>query len=223
MDSIAARPSGSKHELAYESIKTRIVTGVYGPGYRLVLEQLAREFGFSPVPVREAIRRLEAEGYVEFIRNVGARVAHLDTGAYRQAMEALALLEGYATALAAPRMRKTDIKRARSLNRQMEQALNTFDPAAFTELNHQFHGVILERCPNSYIRSLAVGEWARLDLARRSSFAFVPGRAGGSVLEHDHLIDLIESGADAAEIEAAARGHKLGTLHAMDRHTASGA
>lgn len=215
------RAAGSKHEAAYELVKARIVDGTYGPGYRLVLEQLAREFGFSPVPVREAIRRLEAEGYVEFIRNVGARVAHLDTEAYGQAMQALALLEGYATALAAPRMRASDIKRARETNHLMADALTAFDPASFTELNHRFHSVILDRCPNTYVRHLAAGEWARMDMVRRSSFAFVPGRARGSVDEHERIIALIEAGADAHAIELAAREHKLGTLHALMEHTKS--
>jgi DNA-binding GntR family transcriptional regulator len=208
-------PAASKHEIAYEQIKARIVDGTYGPGYRLVLEALAREFGFSPVPVREAIRRLEAEGYVEFIRNVGARVAHLDTAAYEQAMQALALLEGYATALAAPKMRRADLRRARSINARMAEALLSFDPASFTELNHEFHNVIVQRCPNDRIRGLAAGEWARLDLVRRTAFAFVPGRAHGSVAEHDRIIDLIEAGAEAHEIELAAREHKLGTLRAL--------
>ncbi|MFD0634843.1 GntR family transcriptional regulator [Catenulispora yoronensis] len=173
----------------------------------------------SPVPVREAVRRLEAEGYVEFIHNVGARVAHIDTETYGQAMQALALLEGYATALAAPRMRKSDLKNARDVNRRMADALSGFDPATFTELNHRFHEVFLDRCPNTYIRSLAAGEWARLDLVRRSSFAFVPGRARASVAEHDHILDLVEAGADAQDIELAARRHKLGTLQAVIEHT----
>ncbi len=207
--------SGSKHEAAYELLKSRIVDGTYGPGYRLVLDQLAREFGVSPVPVREAVRRLEAEGYVEFTRNVGARVAHLDTDAYVQAMQTLALLEGYATALAAPHMRKADIRRVRTINRRMADALSAFDPAGFTTLNHEFHVQILDRCPNTFVRSLAVGEWARLDLVRRSSFAFIPGRAQGSVEEHDRIVDLIEAGADPQEIEFAAREHKLGTAKAM--------
>ena len=205
----AEPPASSKHEVAYDLIRARIVDGSYGPGYRLVLEQLAREFGFSPVPVREAIRRLEAEGYVEFIRNIGARVAHLDTEAYGQAMQALALVEGYATALAAPLMRPADIARAREANHRMAEALHAFDPAGFTALNHEFHEIILDRCPNTYVRGLAAGEWARLDMLRRSSFAFVPGRARGSVQEHSQILDLIEAGADAGEIEMAAREHKL--------------
>jgi DNA-binding GntR family transcriptional regulator len=116
-------------------------------------------------------------------------------------------------------MRKNDIRRARETNEKMAQALTSFDPASFTDLNHRFHEIILDRCPNSYVRSLAGGEWARLDIVRRTSFAFVPGRARGSVGEHAHILDLIESGADSREIEHTAREHKLGTLRAMMEHT----
>src|SRR5262245_45003271 len=75
---MAAGTEISRFELAYTTIRQRILNGAYGPGYRLVLDELAREIGMSPVPVREAVRRLEAEGYVDFQRNVGARVATFD-------------------------------------------------------------------------------------------------------------------------------------------------
>ena len=52
----------NKHEQAYSIIRERIFNGTYVPGYRLVIDGLARELGISPVPIREAIRRLEAEG-----------------------------------------------------------------------------------------------------------------------------------------------------------------
>src|SRR5690348_173461 len=78
MTVMAAPAATSRVELAYATIRERIIAGTYGPGYRLVLDELAREIGSSPVPVREAIRRLEAEGWVEYQRHVGARVASFD-------------------------------------------------------------------------------------------------------------------------------------------------
>jgi hypothetical protein len=68
----------SRVDYAHRTIRERIIGGTYGPGYRLVLEELARGLGVSTVPVREAVRRLEAEGYVDFQRNIGARVASFD-------------------------------------------------------------------------------------------------------------------------------------------------
>ena len=61
--------TASKSEQAYAAVKARIVDGSYSPGYRLVLAKIAEDLGVSVVPVREAIRRLEAEGLVKFERN----------------------------------------------------------------------------------------------------------------------------------------------------------
>src|SRR5579875_81573 len=72
-------PNGtSKHERAYAVIRRRILDGTYRPGHRLVIGTLAAELGVSPVPVREAIRRLEAEGRVVYRHNAGPRVAPAD-------------------------------------------------------------------------------------------------------------------------------------------------
>ncbi|HEU5469172.1 MAG TPA: GntR family transcriptional regulator [Actinophytocola sp.] len=212
-----AAPAPSRVELAYATIRERITTGVYGPGYRLVLDELAREIGSSPVPVREAVRRLEAEGYVDFQRHVGARVASFDEHEFEQAVQVVAVLEGYATALAAPRMRRTDIAKARKVNDRMRAALADCDPIRFSTLNREFHFVIYDRCPNTHIRSLLEAQWSRLDTIRRSVFAFVPGRARSSVAEHAELLDLIAVGAPADRLERLARAHKLHTADAVRR------
>ena len=82
----------------------------------------------SVVPVREAIRRLEAEGLVTFERNVGARVSMIDDSQYRHSMETLAILEGAATALAARHLTADDVRQARELNRRLVESLDDFDP-----------------------------------------------------------------------------------------------
>jgi len=70
--------SASKQEYAYAAIRRRILDGAYPPGHRLVIRTLADELGVSSVPVREAIRRLEAEGRVVHRHNAGSRVAPVD-------------------------------------------------------------------------------------------------------------------------------------------------
>src|SRR5205807_4066615 len=76
----------NKHEQAYSIIRERIFNGTYVPGYRLVIDGLARELGISPVPIREAIRLLEAEGWVEYRPNAGAQVAAADANKYEEEM-----------------------------------------------------------------------------------------------------------------------------------------
>src|SRR5690625_3941126 len=109
----------SKSERAYRMIRERIDNGRYVPGYRLVIAPIAEELQVSAVPVREAIRRLEAEGLVTFERNIGAQVALMQETEYQHTMQTLALVEGYATALAAPFVTPEQLARARRINETM--------------------------------------------------------------------------------------------------------
>lgn len=214
MAGLSAAAGGSKSEQAYEAVKARIVEGTYTPGYRLVLGSIAKDLGFSVVPVREAIRRLEAEGLVTFERNVGATVAGIDPTEYLYTMQTLSIVEGAATALSAPLIGPAAIARARAVNAQMRECLQHFDPVRFTALNQDFHSVLFEHCPNPHILDLVHRGWNRLAALRSSTFRFVPGRAHDSVDEHEALLQLIESGADADAIERAARLHRSATLDA---------
>lgn len=211
----AAAPS--KSQLAYEFIRARIDDGRYVSGFRLVLGQIAGELDISVVPVREAIRRLEAEGLVTFEKNVGAQVALLHEAEYTYTMETLALVEGAATQLSAPLLTAEHLERARAINREMIACLDDFIPHRFTELNQEFHAVLFEECPNPHILDLVHRGWNRLTVLRDSTFSFVPGRARESVDEHEHIVELIESGAEPLEIELAARRHRLATLDALHR------
>jgi DNA-binding GntR family transcriptional regulator len=211
----------TRTDVCYPLLKGRILDGTYGPGHRLVIDQLVRETGISTIPWREAMRQLEAEGWVEIIPNAGARVAMFDAGEWERSMRLLARLEGLATALAAPELTKADLDHARQINRSMSEALAEFDPMRFSQLNKQFHTDVCHRAPDPHLTALLDTEWARLDLIRRSAFTHAPGRAVQSVAEHDMLLDLLESNADPDEIESAARQHKLNTLEAVVRHEAS--
>jgi DNA-binding GntR family transcriptional regulator len=211
----AAAPS--KSQLAYEFIRARIDDGRYVSGFRLVLGQIAGELDISVVPVREAIRRLEAEGLVTFEKNVGAQVALLHEAEYTYTMETLALVEGAATQMSAPLLTADHLERARAINREMIACLDDFIPHRFTELNQQFHAVLFEECPNPHILDLVHRGWNRLTVLRDSTFSFVPGRARESVDEHERIVELIESGAEPLEIELAARRHRLATLDALHR------
>ncbi|MFD5215515.1 GntR family transcriptional regulator [Microbacterium sp. NPDC058345] len=206
---------GSKSEQAYAWIRSRISSHAFGPGYRLVLGAIADELGMSVVPVREAIRRLEAEGLVSFERNVGARVTLVDESEYAFTMQTLGLVEGSATALSAPLLAPDALDRAAEINERMQRLLDHFDAHRFTQLNRDFHSVLYEPCPNPHILDLVHRGWARLSGIRDTTFAFVPGRARHSVEEHRQILDLIRTGADPLEIELAARDHRWRTMDAF--------
>ncbi|WP_432491533.1 GntR family transcriptional regulator [Kineococcus auxinigenes] len=216
----------SKVEVAYQLIRDRILAGEYTPGYRLVLGALAKELGSSSVPVREAIRRLEAEHLVEFERNVGATVRGLDPVEYRWTMETLAVVEGAAVGQAVPLLTASDLQEVRRLNELMRAELHgldrgDFDTQRFSQLNQRLHRALAAPCPNPHLLDLVDRGWRRLSTLRTSVFSMVPERTHQSVAEHDGLIELITSGADPAAVEQAARAHRTATLAAVLAHEAS--
>jgi DNA-binding GntR family transcriptional regulator len=191
----------NKQEQAYEWLKSRILDGTYGPGCRLVIDRLAKEMGCSPIPVREAIRRLEAEGIVEFERFSGAKVKRIDPTLYAETLSVLAVLEGYATALASRNLGAEDFARLRSVNELMREARSNFDMTSYSELNQEFHRIIYEKCHT----------------VRVSIFNLIPHRTTDSITEHEQLIRLMEIRMDEEVIERFARNHKLATLDAFQK------
>jgi DNA-binding GntR family transcriptional regulator len=203
-----------KSEVVYDTLRDRIMDGTYGAGYRLVFDQLAGELGVSPVPVREATRRLEAEGLVEFTPNRGAQIAAISVKEYTEAMEMMAYLEGAATALAARHLRPGHLVKAQDINNQLRSLVNTrpFAGAMFSTLNGDFHSLLFSMCPNSHLTATLEHEQRRLALIRRGGYSVDRERAATSVGEHDDILALIITHADPLEIESAAKGHKLNTM-----------
>lgn len=208
------KTSVSKAERAYLTLKERIINRQYGPGYRLVLASIASELDMSVVPVREAVRRLEAEGLVTFERNVGACVTMIDERQYAHSMETLAIMDGAATALSAPNLTPEQLERAKRTNDLLRGTLDDFNPRIFTVLNQEFHTALLVACPNRRLVDLVHAEWARLGNLRESTFSFVPARARESVREHEEILELIEAGAPPSQIERAVRAHRMATMDA---------
>ena len=209
-----AAPAGeSKSQQAYNWISERIRTRDYEPGYRLVLATIADELGISVVPVREAIRQLEAEGMVTYERNVGASVTTYNREAYYESMDIVATVEANATAQSAPYLNAEDIVRAREINQRMRELDIHHDPEEFTQLNKEFHSVLFSKCPNERLKDLVVDQWKQLEYHRVSTFRYVPERAQESTREHEQLVSLIDAGAEPAYIEKVARQHRLATLN----------
>lgn len=215
----------SKSERVYRELRSRIISGRYVAGYRIVLDQVARELDVSPVPVREAIRRLEAEKLVTFTRNVGAEVAAIDVADYTETMQTLAYLEGAATSLAAPHLTEGELDEADELNGHLRSmaASGSFDPRQFTDINNRFHRVLCMPCPNAHLTEMLDREKERISVIRRSMFVFEPARSMTSVNEHARIVELIRTGAHADDIEKASRNHKLRSVREyLEAHPSQG-
>ena len=187
----------NKQERTYTILRDRIHSGSFAPLERLNIDALARELGVSPIPVREALRRLEAEGWVRFTPNVGAVVSPVDSTTWEQAMITLAILEGAASAEAQQNLRRSDLTRLRKIAAGMEEAAARADPLRFSKLNRLLHAAIVARCPNTYLTELLEQTNSRLDRLRSTMFAYLPHRSEEALGEHLHLIELLESGSKA--------------------------
>ncbi|WP_328847657.1 GntR family transcriptional regulator [Streptomyces sp. NBC_00258] len=205
----------NKQEHVYRVLRERILEGQYGPGYRLVIDAIAEELGYSALPVREAIRRLEAEGLAIFRPNAGAQVKPADPAGFAEGLATLAVLEGFATAEAAKAMTAEDLAAVEHETDLMVECMETLDVSGYSQANKRFHEYINARCNNASLLEMINEISQRSDVIRRTVFTQIPYRGRSSIAEHRAIIELIRNGAPSDEIEKAARTHKLRTVEAF--------
>ncbi len=204
-----------KKQEAYRYIKANILRGNYGPGYRIVIDRVAKELNLSTIPVREAIRQLEADGLIENIPYSGAIVKRVDEVQYQEVTYVMLVLEAAATALAVDALTKKDLDELENTNNAMKKALDELDFERVGELNVKFHATIHDKCGNSYLIEKLEQVWERLAQVRRANISFAPQRAKASIEEHEQIVALLRKKAPAAMIEDYVRQHTLNTLKAI--------
>lgn len=197
------REAATKQERVYGILRERIQTGEYEPGHRIVINQLAAEFGVSALPVREAMRRVQAEGLVVFLPKSGACVAPANPGLVDSMIELLAVVEGYATALAAPHVGEDEIARLRELAEAMERATASRDRTVLADLETEFRALLEAHCPNLTLVRLMRDTARRLDVARGALPA--AGNDAEIVTGYRRLVELLARSGSPAGVEQAAR------------------
>lgn len=202
----------TKTDTVYAALRERILQGTYRPGQRLVPANLKAEFGVSAIPIREAFRRLEAEGWLVYRANVGAEVRGIDVTDWVMYLDALAPLTAHATALAAPHLGAAELALAREANVAMRACMERGDPIAANDWNLRFHAILVSGCPNEYVREVVGQIVERLEAIRRVVVVLTAGRNWEAIEEHDELLALIENGAPTAEIESYTREHARRTI-----------
>lgn len=126
-----------------ETLAERIVSGQLEPGARLRQDHVAEEFGTSHVPVREAFRRLEAQGLAVSEPRRGVRVASFDLSEVREVAEMRAALEVLALRHAMPHLTRAILDAAEEANDRGEKAS---DIRAWEDANRTFHTLLLAPC-----------------------------------------------------------------------------
>lgn len=184
-------------------LRRRILTGELAPGERLVEDRLAALLGVSRNPVREAIRVLAAEAFVEVVPRRGATVARLSADEAEELFDVRMALEGLAARLAARKRAPWAVSRLSLLLDSARAAVDGGKLDAVADLNTGFHAAVAEAAGNAYLNlviepMLRRAQWVFLQTAR--------SRAPHSWQEHVGLYEAIAAG-DEEAAEALAVAH----------------
>ncbi|GGO91316.1 GntR family transcriptional regulator [Wenjunlia tyrosinilytica] len=197
------------------AIRDDIVGGYYPPGSRLAEELLAKRYGVSRVPVREALRTLESEGFVRTRRHAGASVAELNEREAADLLEIRGLLEPLGAARAAQRRTQAHIKVLRGLVRLGQERAAQRQLSDLPSLNSWFHETLAQASGSASLAQLLTQ--LRYKLAWVYSVE-LPLRAEESWGEHAAIADAVVRGdADRARRLAALHVERAAATHRLRR------
>lgn len=189
----------------YAAILERISNGSLPRGGPLRQAEIARELGVSRTPVREALRRLVAEGLVELRANHGARVTDLDYGRMRDAYEARLVVEPAAARLAAQHRHPKPLARMWTAVRDQRRAAGSVRRSF--EVNREFHLALVAASGNGYLAQLAERLWAdRIGAIIYDRQVQAQARMLLDAGEHERILEAIEA-ADGRRAESLTRRH----------------
>lgn len=204
---------------AYETIRAMILSGELASGDQLVEEALAERCGVSRTPVRDALRRLEAELLVRRSESQRSFVNDWSLDDVEDAFELRAMLEGLAARRAAERMTATALVRLRACNARLGAAIRARQPDvdSFLEENRVFHAIILEIAGSPRLASL-LGSLIEQPVVLRTARHYGTEAFNRSFSEHEDLLAAFAR-RDRDWAQAIMHGHIRRAFHAYsDAH-----
>lgn len=197
----------TKAEIVYNILLEKITNGEYKPGEKLVIRRLTKDLGVSEIPIREAIKNLEAEGYVSHDANKSVTICKMGIDDLDDFFHIRGVLEGYATRESIDHLTEKDISELKEINNEMRQACMDGDTSRFSELNQTFHLRIYKNNPNQVLVNLIKDLWRKWSITKRV-FSTNTLRMSHSIDDHDKIISLIEK-KEYEAVEFFVREHKF--------------
>lgn len=191
-----------------EQVKGRllqaILDGRYPPGARIVETRVAREFGTSQAPVREALRDLEALGVVENAPFRGARVRHPSVEQLLEAFEVRTVLEEHGARRALRSVTEEDFEALEGYVEQMRRAAEAGDPYAEAAADAAFHSHVMHLSGNATLERV----WRTLEPFLRTYITIASADVDRRAIadRHTPLVEALRSG-DPGEVQAAVEFH----------------
>jgi DNA-binding GntR family transcriptional regulator len=191
--------SQSVVESLFEKMRAHIIDGRFAPGQRLIEADLTAQFKISRGPLREAVRRLAAEGLVDITHNRGARVKRLDRSEVIALYEVREVMEGLAARLAAERANTAERTAIKAIFKDMAKALKANDVRGYIGLNSGFHALIMQAARNPALEA-AIKRLQTPVLRVQFESMMTTDVASESFEEHRNIVDaIIDKNAEQAE------------------------
>lgn len=185
-------------EIVFEAMREAIVSGRLAPGERLVEIKLADEMGVSRTPVREAIRKLELEGFVIMMQRKGAYVAGLSPKEIRDVFEIRSTLESLAARLAAERITENQLDQLKRQLADIEEKIKTHELEAVVKSDIIFHDILFNASGNARLVSMLSNLREQIHRYRSMSLSY-PGRMVVALEEHRAIVkSIIDHNSEAA-------------------------
>jgi DNA-binding GntR family transcriptional regulator len=204
----------TKQAFVYATLRSAIIRCELAPGERLIIDDLARRYEVSIIPVREALRLLQSEGLVISVAHVGATVAPISKDSVLEVFVLLEGLELVATRMAAERATAADLDEIAALVTAMDQALASGAPERWADLNTRFHLAISRSAGMPILQEMMQRALDLWDRVRRYYFSGVlVRRAQQAQQEHHQILDQIRA-RDRDGLERTVRAHNHNALAA---------
>ncbi len=169
--------------MVQERVRQAILDGLLEAGSRIDQNQLAVDLNVSLVPVREALKKLEGEGFVQIVPRRGAFVTTASVEDMEDLYFTRQILEGQAAYHAAPRMTAEQIDKLENLMSRMDVALNHHDFDSFMRLNREFHFVIYDASGSRYLSNIIASLW---ELSERYRYRYMFIKDQGASIQREH-------------------------------------
>lgn len=209
---VAVAPRTSASRMVADALRAAIVDGRLPPGAPLRQDAVARHFSVSAIPVREALRQLESEGWTKVEVHKGATVAPLSADEAREIYEIRAALEGLAITLAIPNHTEESLREAQSL---FEAAERERDPARYVSRNEAFHMSLYAPAGRPQLIEMIEVLHRRGERYLRVKFG-LPEHKRVSDQEHGQLMRIVRR-KDVAAAQKLIADHLLGTGELLHR------
>ena len=189
-------------EVVCETLRDAVRRGILQPGERLMEIQLAEDLGVSRTPVREAIRKLEMEGYVIMMPRRGTYVADLSIRDINEVFEIRTSLESLASGLAAERINEDELEKLQRLLVEIGAYIKSGDMESIVRTDTEFHDLLYQASRNTRLVGIISNLREQLTRFRTTSMSF-PGRLKATLEEHRKSVEAIAQGDEKAARKAA--------------------